>query len=161
MEFQRVSKTEKTLLYNLLQKYLYEMTRFYDDEVDADGNYIYGHFEDYFFDSTRRAYLIKKGGGTAGFAMLNRHSELGKAVDWAMAEFCILPQYRREHLGLKAAQWLFEHHPGRWEVKYALANEAAARLWERATEVYQPQKYLLPEGEAALVFQTGSKGGAL
>ncbi len=91
MEFQRVSKTEKTLLYNLLQKYLYEMTRFYDDEVDADGNYIYGHFEDYFLDSTRRAYLIKKGGGTAGFAMLNRHSELGKAVNWLWRNFVFCP----------------------------------------------------------------------
>lgn len=36
------------LLYYLLQKYLYEMPRFYEDDLDKEGNYPYPHFEDSF-----------------------------------------------------------------------------------------------------------------
>lgn len=35
-----------------------------------------------------------------------------------MAEFCILPRYRRKGLGLEAVRRLFAGHPGRREVKY-------------------------------------------
>lgn len=161
MELQRITEKEKMLLYHLLQKYLYEMTRFYEDDLDEEGNYPYPYFEDYFFDPDRRAYLIRKEGAIAGFALLNRHSELGREVDWAMAEFCILPRYRREHLGLEAARRLFAGHPGRWEVKYATANSAGKRLWSRAAESYEPEKVTLPNGEEVLVFQTGPKGGSL
>lgn len=161
MEFQRVTEKERVLLYNLLQKYLCEMTRFYDDDVDEEGNYPYPHFADYFFDPTRRAYLIRRNGTVAGFALLNRHSELGREVDWAMAEFFVLPWYRRSHLGLEAARWLFAQHPGRWEVKYTTANPAGEGLWNRAAEPYQPKKYPLPEGEEVLTFQVGVKGETL
>ncbi len=32
---------------NFNQKYLYEMTNFYDDPMDENGNYHYGHLDDY------------------------------------------------------------------------------------------------------------------
>ena len=158
MEIQTVTENEKVLLYNLLQKYLCEMTRFYDDDVDGEGNYPYPYFEDYFCDPARRAYLIRKDGAVAGFALLNRHSELGMEVDWAMAEFCILPRYRKAHLGLEAARWLFAHHPGRWEIKYTTANPAGTGLWKRAAEIYGPKKYPLPEGEEVLAFWVRPEG---
>ena len=158
MEIQLVTEGERTLLYHLLQKYLYEMTRFYADDVDGEGNYPYPYFGDYFSDPDRRAYLLRVEGKAAGFALLNRHSALGREVDWAMAEFCVLPRYRREGLGLEAARWLFDLHPGRWEVKYTTANLAAQRLWDLAASGYGPKKYPLPEGEEALAFVVGAKG---
>ena len=78
-----------------------------------------------------------------------------------MAEFCILPRYRRRGLGLKAVRQLFAGHPGRWEVKYAAANPAGKRLWNRAAGIYEPEKVTLPDREEVLVFQTGPKGGRL
>lgn len=48
MELQRLTEKEKMRLYHLLQKYLYEMPRFYEDDLDEEGNYPYPHFEDSF-----------------------------------------------------------------------------------------------------------------
>ena len=46
----RVRPEDRDLLWNVNQKYLYEMTNFYDDPMDKAGNYHYGHFEEYFTD---------------------------------------------------------------------------------------------------------------
>ena len=43
-----VQPNDRDLLWNINQKYLYEMTTFYPDEMDEVGNLHYGHFEEYF-----------------------------------------------------------------------------------------------------------------
>lgn len=47
------------LLYHLFQMYLYETLRFYEDDLDKEGNYPYPHFEDSFL--TLPAGLICSG----------------------------------------------------------------------------------------------------
>lgn len=42
-----VQPTDRDLLWNINQKYLYEMTEFYPDEMDEAENLHYGHFEEY------------------------------------------------------------------------------------------------------------------
>ena len=49
IHLQSVHPTDRDLLWNINQKYLYEMTMFYPDEMDA-WNLHYGHFEEYFTD---------------------------------------------------------------------------------------------------------------
>ncbi len=50
IELQTVQAKDRDLLWNINQKYLYEMTLYYDDPMDENGNYHYGHFDDYFLD---------------------------------------------------------------------------------------------------------------
>ena len=71
LELIPAAQEDRALLFNLNQKYLYEMTNFYDDPMDAEGNYHYGHFEAYFTDPARTALLIYSDGRLAGFAMLH------------------------------------------------------------------------------------------
>ena len=42
-----VQPHDRDLLWNINQKYRYEMTMFYPDEMDEAGNLHYGHFEKY------------------------------------------------------------------------------------------------------------------
>ena len=67
---------DRALLFNINQKYLYEMTTFYDDPMDEAGNYHYGHFDEYFTDPARTALLIRVDGRLAGFAMLYPQAKL-------------------------------------------------------------------------------------
>ncbi|MBQ4451775.1 MAG: GNAT family N-acetyltransferase, partial [Clostridia bacterium] len=95
IRLQSVLPQDRDLLWNINQKYLYEMTNFYDDPMDENGNYHYGHFEDYFTDPKRTAYFIYVDGQLAGFAMLNPYSNLSQSPDHTMAEFTVFPAYRR------------------------------------------------------------------
>ncbi len=50
IRLQPVQPHGSDLLWNINQKYLYEMTMFYPDVMDAAGNLHYWHFEEYFTD---------------------------------------------------------------------------------------------------------------
>ena len=53
-----VKPQDRELLWNINQKYLYEMTNFYDDEMDTLGNLNYGYFDAYFTDPKRKAFFL-------------------------------------------------------------------------------------------------------
>lgn len=153
IRLQRVTPDQRQLLFNLNQKYLYEMTNYYDDPLDERGNLHYGHFDEYFTDPARTALLIYAGDALAGFAMLNPCSYFGGTVDHVMAEFTIFPMYRRRHLATGAAEAIFERWPGRWEVKFNEKNAAARSLWTRVTARYAPTVRRLSDEETVLCFE--------
>ena len=154
LRYQIVQEKDRELLWNINQKYLYEMTNFYDDPMDEKGNFHYGHFEEYFSDPKRTAYFIYHGDVLVGFAMLCPYSNMGEDPDYTLAEFTIFPSFRRRHFALDIAHMILEDHPGRWEIKYNEKNGAAKRLWNRVTAPYGPKVHHLNEEETVLSFTT-------
>ena len=154
VRLRRVRPEEKTRLYNLFQKFLYEMTNFYDDEPDEQGNLHYGHFESYFdgSDPEREAYFILEDQTVVGFAMLNRYSHLGTEIDKAIAEFTVFPMYRRRHVARRAAEQLLRLRPGKWEVKFNEKNAPAKALWTGLTSERNPRFTHLNSVETVISF---------
>ncbi len=154
LSIHQVEKKDHDLLYNINQKYLYEMTNFYDDSMDEKGNYHYGHFDEYFTDQKRSAYFIYNDDVIIGFAMVNPYSNIGGSPDFTMAEFTIFPQYRRKHYAYNAAKIILDFCPGNWEIKFNEKNDKAKALWEKIAAPYNPEKYHLNEEETVLAFCT-------
>ena len=155
LRFVPVGMKDQVRLWNLFQKFLYEMTNYYDDELDEEGNLHYGHFESYFCgDPERQALFLYQKETMVGFAMLNRYSHIGAQIDHALAEFTVFPMYRRRHIACKAAQKLFDMYRGAWEIKYNEKNEAAQALWNKVTQQYAPKVTHLNESETVLNFKT-------
>ncbi|MBQ9413350.1 MAG: GNAT family N-acetyltransferase [Oscillospiraceae bacterium] len=152
MELIPVNPENRELLWNIHQKYLYEMTNYYDDEMDMLGNLHYGYFDDYFTDPKRKAYLLYEEKALVGFAMLHPYSNLDAKPDHVLAEFTIFPMYRKKHLAITAAQMLFQRFKGSWEVKYNEKNLAAKALWHKVTEEYGPRRTRLNDTETVLSF---------
>ena len=154
LRLQVVKAEDRELLWNINQKYLYEMTGFYDDPMDEKGNYHYGHFDDYFSDPKRVAYFIYNDDVLVGFAMLCPYSNIGQDPDYTMAEFTIFPSFRRKHFAFEVAKMILVKHPGRWEIKYNVKNDGAKKLWNAVAEPYKPEIHHLNEEETVLSFQT-------
>ena len=154
IRLQTVQAKDRELLWNINQKYLYEMTNFYDDPMDENGNYHYGHFDEYFSDPKRTAYFIYNDDILIGFAMLCPYSYIGQTPDYTMAEFTVFPAYRRKHFALEAAKIILENHPGKWEIKYNEKNSGAKKLWNTLTEPYVVTMHHLNEEETVLSFKT-------
>ena len=152
IRLQTVQAKDRDMLWNINQKYLYEMTNFYDDTMDENGNYHYGHFDEYFSDPKRVAYFIYNDSDLIGFALLCPYSNIGRDPDYTMAEFTIFLSYRRKHFALDAAKMILEKHPGKWEIKYNEKNVAAKRLWSVVSSPYDPELHHLNEEETVLVF---------
>lgn len=147
-----ITEKEKALLWNINQKYLYEMTQYYPDDMDEEGNYHYGYFDAYFTETDRRAYLIYNEQCLVGFAMLNPYSYIGRSPDFVLAEFCIFPSYRRQHIAIKAVEYILGEHQGKWEIKYNENNLGAKCLWEKVTRRYNPSIHHINDEETVLEF---------
>ena len=154
LRLQTVTKKDRDLLWNINQKYLYEMTNFYDDPMDENGNYHYGHFDEYFTDPKRVAYFVYDDEVLIGFAMLCPYSNINQNPDYTMAEFTIFPAYRRKHFALEAAKMIIDQHPGKWEIKYNEKNSGAMRLWNTVAKPYAPEIHQIDEEETVISFTT-------
>lgn len=133
-----VTDREKGVLWNLLQKYLFEMSGCYDSILGTDGNYPYPRFDAYFDGAhpERLAVLFYQGEELAGFAMVNSHSFTGEPVDHSLAEFGVFPKYRRRGVATAAFSQLVESHPGKWQLKYSPDNRPGLAFWNKATAPY-------------------------
>lgn len=149
-----VRKEDHDLLWNINQKYLYEMTNYYDDPMDEYGNFHYGHFEEYFTDPARKAFFIYNDKTMIGFAMICPYSSIGHHPDYTMAEFTIFPAFRRRHYALETAKKILSLFPGNWEIKYNENNTGAKRFWMMVTAPYHPVIHHLNEEETVFEFST-------
>ncbi len=158
IRLQAVRQEGRDLLWNINQKYLYEMTRYYDDPMDENGNFHYGHFEEYFTDPDRKAFFIYNDGCMVGFAMINPYSYIGHAHDYTLAEFTVFPAYRGRHLARDAARLILSTYAGRWEIKYNEKNTAAKALWTGVTMPFGPAVHHMNDEETVLEFQVRAEG---
>jgi len=149
-----VRSEDHDLLWNINQKYLYEMTNYYPDPMDENGNFHYGHFEEYFTDPNRKAFFIYDDETMIGFVMICPYSNIGHHPDYTMAEFTIFPSFRRNHYAMKTAEKLLSDFPGNWEIKYNEKNTGAKKLWTMVTAPYRPVIHNLNEEETVFEFST-------
>jgi len=155
LTLKQVTDKDRELLWNMNQKYLYEMTNFYPDDMDENGNYHYGYFEAYFTDPERKAWFICDDDTYVGFAMVNPYGYTDEKTDNVMAEFTVFPSYRRKGYAEKAARMVIGMRPGRWQIKFNEKNTAAKHLWETLTAAYHPAVCHLNDEETVLAFYTG------
>lgn len=152
VRLEEVGPDRRDMLSNLMQKYLYEMSRYYDLPMDEDGNYPYKYLPLYFTDETRRAYFFYNETDMIGFALINAHSFTGERIDNCIAEFTIFPAFRGRGYGLEAAAALKEKRSGPWQLKYSTKNAVGARLWQRVKEEYGGTEQKLEGDEIAVSF---------
>lgn len=152
ISLQTVNEKDRELLWNINQKYMYEMSWLYSDEMDEYGNYRYEHFDDYFSDSLRTAYFIYSDDTLIGFAMLCPYSCIDRKPDYTMAEFTIFPAFRKKHFATYALNMILKKHPGKWEIKYNEKNPGAKKLWNAIAAPYTPEVFHLNEDETVLAF---------
>lgn len=141
-----VSPAERDVLYRLLQYSLYEESA--GNQIGEDALFAYPWFDAYFAGNpSREAWLIRSqdGGKLLGFAMVNTCLKKA-AFGHSIAEFMILPSYRRQGAGRAAALACFQRHPGTWEVSPSPGSDSAFRFWERTIRGYTGQRPRLEEG---------------
>ena len=156
IELIQAGSEERELLWNLHQKFLYEMTGYYANEMDERGNIQFGDFDAYFTDPRRSALLIRHDGRLAGFALVHPYSNLDETPDHVLAAFTVFPSLRRRHIAVQAAQAILTRYQGRWEIKYNEKNTAARGLWHMVTAPYGPRAVSLNAEETVLTFTAAS-----
>ena len=151
-----VSKNEKSKLYKMLQFALYDGSFYIDNNINNNIEFEYKWFEEYFLNPKRKAYFIKNNEKYLGMVMVNENIKFikeGKCI----AEFFILPRYRRNHLGKKVAFDIFNKFKGWWEVQPMENNPIAYSFWKNTIAEYTKNKYSVKNGGVEDIFIFESK----
>lgn len=125
VELSPVEERHKSVLANLLQLYLHDLSEYGGHELTPHAAFGYRFLDHYFIEEAREACFVTAEGRLAGFALTRRLDDGARQV----AEFFILRGHRRTGLGRAAAHRMFHRHPGEWELVFDHANRAAARFW--------------------------------
>lgn len=139
IELEKVKIEDKDKLYHLLQFALYDGSFYIDNVINDECLFDYKWFNNYFTDKTREVYFIKYENKIAGFVMINQHLKVLKE-GYCIAEFLVLPQYRRNHIGKEAAFKAFNLH-NNWEVQPMDNNNIAYNFWRNIIKEYTNNNY--------------------
>ncbi len=119
--------TQRDLVGRLLELNAYEFSAFDGRDVNERGEYGYRYLDHYWTEPLdRRPFLIRCDGRVAGVALVRR------GEPHTVAEFLVLPKYRRLGVGKAAAATVMRTWLGAWSTHQVLGNEAATAFWRRA-----------------------------
>lgn len=137
-KLEKVNLNEKDILYRLLQYSLFEESISDLNEMNEEAIFEYKWFEKYFSDdSDRIAYFIReeKTNKLLGFVMINKYLQKF-STGHSIAEFMVIPKYRRKGIGRRAAIECFNKYKGNWEVKPSYGNKSAYTFWYNIINKY-------------------------
>lgn len=155
IRLERVSESTRQTLWNLLQYMLFETSPSGKNVANEDGSFDYKYFDDYFTDNDRDAYLIRsETGELMGFVMINQYFQKVK-TGHSIAEFLVLPRFRRNGVGSEVAKRCFAMYPGNWEVGPADGSESAYKFWKAVIDEITGEENRLEDGLFA--FNNGEK----
>lgn len=143
---EKVDVKDKNILYRLLQYSLFEESENDLNEMNDDGIFEYNWFDNYFTDNDRFAYFIKDvdTNKLLGFVMINSYMQKcdnGHTI----AEFMVIPKYRRNKIGKRVAFKVFDMFKGNWEVQPSYQSEKAHLFWEKTISEYTTNNYIFDD----------------
>lgn len=136
----RAGLEHRPLLRRLLELYQHDLSRIDGRTPDDRGAYGYRYLDLYWKEPGRYAYLLRVDGKWAGFALVNKWSPRAGA-DWSVAEFFILPPFRRRGLGERLARAVLERHRGTWHVAQMRSNREAIAFWRKVVDRFTGGRY--------------------
>ena len=142
-----VKRIEKDVLFRLLQYSLFEESEHDLNEMNEEAIFEYEYFDSYFEDEDRWAYFMREKGSNKilGFALVNSYMQ--KFEDGhSIAEYLVIPKYRRKKIGKKIAFEIFNKYPGNWEIKPSYNSKKAYSFWENTIKEYTKDNFEFEDG---------------
>ena len=101
----------------------------------------------YFTDNERDAFFVreKETNKLLGFVMINTYMQKCNEGH-SIAEFMIIPKYRRNKIGKKVAFECFDMYKGNWEVSPSFGNDSAYKFWKKVIDEYTKNDNIFIDG---------------
>jgi predicted acetyltransferase len=125
----------KPVVLSLALYYIHDFTDFIGFRCPDSGLFRTSHWEKYWTELNRWAFLMKCDGEPGGFALVGPD---GTQPDtkFDMGEFFIMRKFRRRGLGQQVAFNIFDRFRGRWEVGVVVQNKPALDFWRKVIDRY-------------------------
>lgn len=143
----RVKEEEKDVLYRLLEYSLFEESLNDGNEMNDEAIFEYKYFDSYFTENDRDAFFVREQetNKLLGFVMINTYMQKCSSGH-SIAEFMIIPKYRRNKIGKKVAFECFGMYKGNWEVSPSYGSDSAYNFWKKVIDEYTNDDNKLNDG---------------
>jgi predicted acetyltransferase len=137
VSLERIDRESAAVLDNLFQLYAHDFSEHVPIAIAPSGLFGVTPGDEWWSRGDHFAYLIKRQGALAGFALVGGGSRVSEAPGvMDVAEFFVLRGERRKGIGTSAAHALFAEFPRAWEVRVRQTNVPALLFWSRAAETW-------------------------
>ena len=151
-----VSKGEKEILRNLLEKYDYEWSQYDDRDVNDLGLYGYDYLDNYWTEENRFPYFIKVNGNLAGFVMVNDYPIKNMETKYSMSEFFVMYKYRKIGVGTFVVKYILEKYKGKWRLMYHPKNIVSKKFWHKVIEEFTNGKFEIVKDNKDAYYDDGT-----
>ena len=143
----RVTKENKDVLFRLLEYSLFEESSNDGNEMNDEAIFEYKYFDSYFTENDREAFFVREQetNKLLGFVMINTYMQKCSSGH-SIAEFMIIPKYRRKKIGKKVAFECFDMYKGNWEVSPSYGSDSAYNFWKKVIDEYTNDDNKLDDG---------------
>ncbi|MBE6894573.1 MAG: GNAT family N-acetyltransferase [Ruminococcaceae bacterium] len=153
---EKITEKDKNTLFRLLQYSLFEESATDLNEMGTDGLFEYKWFDKYFTDNNYDAFFIKSkyDNKLLGFVMVDTYMQKTDSGH-RIAEFMVIPRYRRNKIGYSAAVKVFDMYSGKWEVSPSYNSHTSYNFWKNVIDRYTDNNNHFEEG--IFIFETKGK----
>ena len=151
-----VSKDEKEILRNLIEKYEYEFSLYNKNDVNDLGLFGYDYLDNYWTEDNRFVYFIKVDNKLAGFVMVNDYPIKNMETSYTMSEFFVLYKYRNLGVGSFVAKSMFNNFKGKWGLMYHPKNITSKNFWNKVVNEYTNGKYKIIKNNKDAYYADGT-----
>lgn len=137
LQLQQAARDDWPCLENLMQFYLYELSRWLPIKLGAQGLYPIQALDDYWRDPATQPWLIRVAGELAGFAVVDRQG-CDNPARCNLGYLFVGRRFRRQGIGRQVALQLFERFEGPWQVQHFDANLPARDFWQALLPTLSP-----------------------
>jgi predicted acetyltransferase len=120
----------------LFKQYMWHMKQYYEiNDVSRWIEQANMYYDLYRTDRDRLVYVTVINNELSGFALVNSvcsFNQTGRSI----AEFYIQPEKHNHGYGRELAEYVFEQHPGQWEIRVTSRNKGAFTFWSKIVEHY-------------------------
>ena len=122
-----------SVIANMFQYYIYNMSEYTGFSPDANGSYavdekITGLY-DYWKLADHYPFLIEADGEIAGFSLMRKFPENPEIYD--IGQFFILRKFKGKGVGKKSFELSVKMFPGKWQTRVLLNNSGAKIFWTK------------------------------
>lgn len=145
LEIVEAGKKLKPVVQNLGLYYLYDFTELLDIRCPDSGLFRTSHWDKYWAEAGRWAFLVKIDGQPAGFVLVSTEGTQ-PGTEFSIDDFFITRKFRRRGFGQRVAFSILDRFRGRWEIREVVQNGPAIAFWRKVIRRYTDGRYSeLPE----------------
>lgn len=142
----RIESKDKSILQNLFQLYMHDITASLPMDVNEHGLFEYNYIDCYFTEENRYAYLIYIDNKIGGFALIDDEfmvlDKKRNAPCYDFSEMFILNSYKKKGYGDKIVKQIFDMYKGNWEIRPVPRSEGAKRFWLKVVKNYTNNNFV-------------------